>query len=92
MHVIEGEVVASIDSAVNNAQETDTLAVPTHATVSLANRSGTTAAYHFVIDDAPLRRWASSPKFRQLPNELTLVRQALGVRSEFGLLSTAGSA
>ncbi len=56
MHVIEGEVAASIDDAVHVAEETDTFAVPTHAAVSLANRSTRSAAYLFVIDDAPLQR------------------------------------
>jgi gentisate 1,2-dioxygenase len=56
MHIIEGEVTASIDDAVHHAEETDTLAVPTHATVALANRSGKTPAYLFLIDDAPLQR------------------------------------
>jgi len=56
MHVIEGEVAASIDDALHDAEKTDTFAVPTHASVALANRSGSVPACLFVIDDAPLQR------------------------------------
>jgi gentisate 1,2-dioxygenase len=56
MHVIEGDVTAGIDGTVHSAQETDTLAVPTHAAVTIANRSSKSNAYLFVIDDAPLQR------------------------------------
>jgi len=56
MHVIEGRVTVGVDDAVHAAEDTDTLAVPTHATVSLANRSTGSEAFLFLIDDAPLQR------------------------------------
>ena len=36
--------------------ESDTLAVPTHADVRLANASGKAPAFLFMVDDAPLHR------------------------------------
>ena len=56
MHVIEGAATVAVDDAVHSVEETDTLAVPTHAMVTLANRSSQSEAYLFVIDDAPLQR------------------------------------
>jgi gentisate 1,2-dioxygenase len=56
LHVVEGAGSASIDDASFAFGESDTLAVPTHADVRLINASGTTTAYLFVVDDAPLQR------------------------------------
>ena len=53
---IEGSAKLLIDEAVHHVQETDTFAVPTHATVLLSNASATKAAYLFIVDDAPLQR------------------------------------
>jgi gentisate 1,2-dioxygenase len=56
MHVVEGAVTAGVEDALHSAEEADSFAVPTHAVVTLANRSTQSAAYLFVIDDAPLQR------------------------------------
>lgn len=56
MHVVEGSATAAVDDATHAVQETDTFAVPTHAVVVLTNRSSQSAAYLFVVDDAPLQR------------------------------------
>ncbi|MDB5896958.1 MAG: inducible gentisate 1,2 dioxygenase [Ramlibacter sp.] len=56
MHMVEGAATAAIDEAVHTVAETDTFAVPTHAVVTLANRSLQSPAYLFVVDDAPLQR------------------------------------
>jgi gentisate 1,2-dioxygenase len=56
MHMVEGVATAAIDDAVHTVAETDTFAVPTHAVVTLANRSSQSPAYLFVVDDAPLQR------------------------------------
>ena len=45
-----------IDGVMLNFAESDTLAVPTHAKVLLANRSTKSPAFLFQIDDAPLQR------------------------------------
>lgn len=56
MHIVQGEVTATVDDVVQVADPTDTLAVPTHASVRLLNRSSCEEAFIFVIDDAPLQR------------------------------------
>jgi gentisate 1,2-dioxygenase len=56
MHVVEGEVEAEIDGVALRAGESDTLAVPTHAPVTLANRSAKAPAFLFQVDDAPMQR------------------------------------
>jgi gentisate 1,2-dioxygenase len=56
VHVVEGQASAMVDDAVHAVEEMDTLAIPTHATVRLANRSSGSPAYFFIVDDAPLQR------------------------------------
>ncbi|RJF86352.1 cupin domain-containing protein [Oleomonas cavernae] len=55
-HVIEGEGTAEIDGVTLGFAEADSMAVPTHAAVALANRSSNKPAFLFVIDDAPMQR------------------------------------
>ena len=56
LHVIAGDGDAEIDGASLSWGESDTLAVPTHAKMLLANRSTKAPAFLFQIDDAPLQR------------------------------------
>ena len=56
LHVVEGSGTALVDDATHRFETADTLAVPTHADLLLANASGTASAYLFVVDDAPLQR------------------------------------
>lgn len=56
LHVIEGDGEAEIDGASLNFSDSDTLAVPTHAKVLLANRKTSAPAFLFQVDDAPLQR------------------------------------
>lgn len=55
-HIIEGEGEALLDGESFYWGEADTLAVPTHADITLRNRSATRNAYLFVVDDAPMQR------------------------------------
>lgn len=54
-HIISGRGRACIDGAEFDWGEADTLAVPTHANVTLANASPREPAYIFVIDDVPMQ-------------------------------------
>jgi gentisate 1,2-dioxygenase len=56
LHVVEGAGTAVVDGATHRFEIADTLAVPTHAEVLLANASSASSAYLFVVDDAPLQR------------------------------------
>jgi len=56
VHVIEGEGEAEVDGTALSWSESDTFAVPTHASLQLANRSTRKPAFLFVIDDAPMQR------------------------------------
>lgn len=56
LHVVEGEGEAEIDGVVLNWDESDTLAVPTHARLQVRNRSSSRPAFLFQVDDAPLQR------------------------------------
>ncbi|MGY9005624.1 MAG: cupin domain-containing protein [Alphaproteobacteria bacterium] len=56
MHIIEGVGEAEIDGITLGFGENDTFAIPTHATVKIANGSSKTPAFVFVVDDAPLQR------------------------------------
>jgi gentisate 1,2-dioxygenase len=56
LHVVEGGGTATIDGNPLAFGEADTLAVPTHAEVRLANASGKSPAFLFMVDDAPLHR------------------------------------
>ncbi len=56
LHVVEGDVEVQIDGVTFNAGMHDTLAVPTHAKVSIANKSSRQPAFLFQVDDAPMQR------------------------------------
>ena len=56
LHLVEGEVEAEIDSVTLRADTNDTMAVPTHAKVSIANKSTRRPAFLFQVDDAPMQR------------------------------------
>jgi gentisate 1,2-dioxygenase len=56
LHVIEGEVDAEIDGVTLRGDTSDTMAVPTHASVSIVNRSAKKPAFLFQVDDAPMQR------------------------------------
>lgn len=56
LHVVEGEVEADIDGVSLAAGENDTMAVPTHARLKIANRSARAPAFLFQVDDAPMQR------------------------------------
>jgi gentisate 1,2-dioxygenase len=56
LHVVEGEVEADIDGVALSAGESDTMAVPTHARLKIANRSARDPAFLFQVDDAPMQR------------------------------------
>jgi gentisate 1,2-dioxygenase len=56
LHVVEGKVEAEIDSITLRADESDTMAVPTHAKVRIANKSAQKPAFLFQVDDAPMQR------------------------------------
>jgi gentisate 1,2-dioxygenase len=56
LHVIDGEGEAEVDGVTLPFCDSDTLAVPTHAKVLLANRRARVPSFLFQIDDAPLQR------------------------------------
>lgn len=56
LHVVEGAGRAAIDGVEFAFERADTIAVPTHARVQLANASSQRPAILFVVDDAPLQR------------------------------------
>jgi len=56
LHVVEGELDAEIDGVALACNESDTLAVPTHAKVRLSNRSRQKPVFLFQVDDAPMQR------------------------------------
>lgn len=56
VHVVEGAGCALVDDAQHNFAEADTLAIPTHAEVTLSNASSSQPAFLFMVDDAPLHR------------------------------------
>jgi gentisate 1,2-dioxygenase len=56
LHVVEGEGEADVDGVTFNFGDSDTLAIPTHAKVLLANRNTNAPTFLFQIDDAPLQR------------------------------------
>ncbi len=55
-HVIEGDGEAVIDGMEMAWGEATTMAVPTHADVTLRNGSSSKMAFLFVVDDAPMQR------------------------------------
>ena len=56
LHAIEGAGEAEVDGTLFDWDEHDTVAVPTHATVRVRNRSSKKAAFLFMVDDAPMQR------------------------------------
>ena len=56
LRVVEGEVEAQIDGVTLRADESDSMAVPTHAEVRIANQSARKSAFLFQVDDAPMQR------------------------------------
>lgn len=56
LNVVEGEGEAVIDGIALSWSENDTIAVPTHAALTLANRSTRHPAFLFQVDDAPMQR------------------------------------
>lgn len=55
-HVIEGEGEADVDGTALAFGENDTFVLPTHANLTVTNRSGRNPLFLFVVDDAPLQR------------------------------------
>ena len=56
LHVVEGEGQALIDDVELNWGGQDTMAVPTHARVTITNRSASKPAFLFQVDDAPMQK------------------------------------
>ena len=56
LHIVEGQGQAEVDGVLLDWSESDTFAVPTHAKFKISNRNGTTPAFLFQVDDAPLQR------------------------------------
>jgi len=56
LHGIEGQGQAEIDGDTLDWAEHDTIAVPTHARLTIRNRSSKDPAFLFCIDDAPMQR------------------------------------
>ena len=56
LHVVEGEGVLYVDEATHRFGEADTMAIPTHADVRIANGSAGHPLALFMVDDAPLQR------------------------------------
>ncbi|MBV5263866.1 cupin domain-containing protein [Pinisolibacter sp. B13] len=56
INVVDGSGTARIDGVELSFDPFDTMAVPTHAEVEIANASATTPAHLFVVDDAPMQR------------------------------------
>jgi len=54
--VVDGSVTARIDGVELAFDPFDTMAVPTHAEVEIANASTSKPAHLFVVDDAPMQR------------------------------------
>ncbi len=56
LHIVDGEVESQIDGITLKASTHDTIAVPTHAKVSIMNKSLRNPAFLFQVDDAPMQR------------------------------------
>jgi gentisate 1,2-dioxygenase len=56
LHIVDGDGEAEVDGVTLSWSDSDTLAIPTHAKVLLANRKAKSPAFLFQIDDAPLQR------------------------------------
>ena len=56
LHCIEGQGEAMVDGVLLTFEDSDTVAIPTHAQMQLSNRSATKPCFIFQVDDAPLQR------------------------------------
>jgi gentisate 1,2-dioxygenase len=56
LHVVEGEGQVEIDGTTLAWAESDTIAIPTHAKVRIANSRIRSPSFLFQVDDAPLQR------------------------------------
>ena len=56
LHCIEGSGDANVDGVLLKFEDSDVVAIPTHADVEIANRSTTKPAWLFQVDDAPMQR------------------------------------
>jgi len=56
LHVIEGTIDTGVDGRSFRQEQSDSVAIPTHATVTITNVSARKPAFLFLIDDAPLHR------------------------------------
>lgn len=56
LHVIEGSGDVEVDDTSFRWTERDVVAIPTHARVSITNRTAKSPAFLFMVDDAPLQR------------------------------------
>ena len=56
LHIVSGSGSAVIDGVEMDWEESDTMAVPTHADVRLVNQSSKDPAYLFIVDDAPMQQ------------------------------------
>lgn len=56
VHIVDGAADIEVDGVSFSVTEADTFAIPTHAKVSMSNRSSAKPAFAFVVDDAPLQR------------------------------------
>ena len=55
-HVIEGSGEANVDGKLLKFEDSDVVAIPTHADIEIANRSTSKPCYLFQVDDAPMQR------------------------------------
>jgi gentisate 1,2-dioxygenase len=56
LSIVEGDGQALVDGITLDWTENDTVAIPTHANVQLANRSRSKPVFLFQVDDAPMQR------------------------------------
>lgn len=56
LHIVEGSGTALIGGTEHSYVESDTMAVPNHADLTLHNSSATQPSFVFMVDDAPLHR------------------------------------
>ncbi|MEO5764787.1 MAG: cupin domain-containing protein [Casimicrobiaceae bacterium] len=56
LHVVDGKGAAAIDDVTHQFGDADTMAIPTHADVRVANGSAKRSLALFMVDDAPLQR------------------------------------
>ncbi|RAU21441.1 cupin [Paramagnetospirillum kuznetsovii] len=56
IHAVSGSGQTEIDGVTLTWDESDTMAVPTHAKVTITNASAKAPAFLFMVDDAPMQR------------------------------------